>query len=106
MLAAMDGLRTLTYVDSAGRKLAVQLPDEAPDSEAKYGIPLGPPPLKTLGLPIQIEVRLNNELHGRGLLTRADVVRRRADVVGALMTALAVDVDKIVALYSAATAEG
>lgn len=94
-----SGLRKVTYTDSEGRKRVSLLPANAGDEEAENGIPVGPPRLDTLELPLEIEVRLNNELFHRGILTGSDALRRRAEVVAALQSALKVDAGRIVDLY-------
>ena len=75
------------------------MPDGAPESDAPKGLIVGPPSLEPLGLPLEIEVRIHNELFYRQLLTAADVRKRRMDVIGALMSALKVDGETIVQLY-------
>jgi len=94
-------LREISYTDKRGRRFKVLLPEEAPDSMAARGIPVGPPSLKELGLPPEIEVRLHNQLHDRGLFTARDVKTRPQDVMGALMAALKVDKQRLVAVYTA-----
>jgi hypothetical protein len=78
----------------------VQLPKDAPDSEASRGVVLGPPSVDSLSLPEDISVRLHNQLHARQLFSMSDVRRRRQDVLGALMAALKVDVERVVQLYN------
>lgn len=92
--------RVTSFTDVDGRKWAVTLPDDAPDSDAPLGLLLGPPSLETLGLPLEAEVRLHNELFARRLWTLADVTRRRMDILGALQSAFKVDIGKIVELYT------
>ena len=76
------------------------LPDGVPDSDANMGMIVGPPPLTPLGLPLETEVRLHNALHDRELFTLLDVTKRREHVVGAIMSALKVDAQHIVDLYT------
>lgn len=87
------------YVDSEGRKWAVMLPDGMSEGDANKGIPLGPPSLEPLGLPLEVEVRLHNQLFGRELFTERDVKARRQHVMGAIQATLKVDVERIVQLY-------
>lgn len=87
------------YTDSYGNKTKVVIPADAPDSDAPKGIVIGPPDLDSLGLPRSIEVRLNNELFARGLLRRADVMKRPQEVFAALQAALRVDVAAVTNLY-------
>lgn len=92
-------LRRVTYTDSDGRHKVVLLPAKAIDAEAERGIPLGPPVLEELGLPLETEVRLNNELYHRGIITAKDAQRSRAEIVAALQAALKVDAGRVVELY-------
>jgi hypothetical protein len=104
----MSSLREASWEDTEGRKWAVLLPESALDSEAALGIPVGPPSLESLALPIEVEVRLHNQLFDRRLLTTRDVKNRPADVMGALLAALKVDKQRLIAVYSdgAGGAEG
>jgi len=92
-------MRQVTYTDTAGRKWQRLLPDAAPDSDARKGVPLGPPSLEALGLNHETEVRLHNALFNRGLITADDVARRPNEVAAALMSALRLDAQTIMALY-------
>lgn len=92
-------LKEVTRRDSEGRNWKVLLPENVPESEASRGIPVGPPSLQPLSLPLDVEVRLHNELFARQLYTQADVTSRRQHVAGALMAALRVDVQRLVDLY-------
>lgn len=85
-------MRRADWTDEDGRKHAVFLPDDADNTEADTGIPIGPLPLGSLGLPLSIEVHLHNELHARGVLTADDLRRRRAEAVNAIAAALKLDV--------------
>lgn len=86
---------------SGGKKTLVDIPDNAPDSHARYGIVVGPQvDLTTLGLPSDVEVRLHNELYGRGIFTYGDAKRNRAEIVSALQSVFSVDAGRIVDLYS------
>lgn len=82
-----------------GKKYKVQVPDDSEESLWQYGVVLGPPDLSSLGLPPSIEVRLHNELHLRGLISKKDLIRRMPDVAAALATALKVDAQRIAELY-------
>lgn len=88
-----------SYVDEDGRHHAVQLPEGTPEKDASLGLPLGPPNLRSLGLPMDVEVRLHNQLFSRRLFMMKDVRARRMDVFGALMGAFKVDISAIVQLY-------
>lgn len=98
--------RRASYTDDIGRRWAVDLPDGTPDSDAKMGIPVGPPSLESLGLPEEIEVRLHNQLFERHLLTERDAKRNLPAVFGALQAALRVDTGRVVAVYAAAAKGG
>lgn len=93
-------MRKVKYTDSEGRLSLRLIPDNTPDTEAIVGAIVGPPPLESLGLPKDIEVKLNNELFVRGIFTESDAIRRRSEVVAALQAALKVDAGKIVNIYS------
>lgn len=90
----------MDWTDSEGRKTRVQIPQDAPDSDASKGIVVGPPSVESLSLPQDIGVRLHNQLYARQLFSMSDVRRRRRDVLGALMAALKVDAERIVQLYN------
>ncbi len=92
-------MKTVTYTDEEGRNWVVQLPDDVPDSDARTGIPLGPPSLEDLSLPESISVVLHNELSRRRLFTSSDIKRRRAEVIDAVRTAYKVDAEKIYVHY-------
>jgi hypothetical protein len=92
-------MRETSYTDDDGRRWAVSLPDGVPESDAALGIPLGPPSLAPLGLPLDVEVRIHNQLFGRRLFTPRDVKTRRMEILGALQAALGVDIVAIAALY-------
>lgn len=95
-----------SYTDGDGRHWAVMLPDDAVVGSESMGLPLGPPSLESLGLPLEVEVRLHNQLFERGLLTERDVKARRLHVFGAVQAAFKVDVERIVQLYKTAEGEG
>lgn len=94
-------MRQAAYVDEKGRHHAVLLPDGVPDEDAAKGLPLGPPILSDLGLTEEQETRLHNQLFSRRLFTAKDVRARRIDVVGALMSSLKIDAERIVQIYLA-----
>lgn len=76
----------------------VRVPDGYED-EPEKGIVIGPPDIGILGLPLEYEVKLNNQLYDRKLFTLADV-RYRPDEIGAALRAVfRVDVLKIKSLY-------
>lgn len=93
-------LRFAMWTDPEGRKWRTAIPDAAPDHEAKRGVPAGPPSLEPLGLPLDIEVRLHNELVARKIFTYDDARKKRADVANALSSALKVDTSRIIDLYA------
>ena len=87
------------YVDDDGRKWAVKVP-EGEEDNANMGIPIGPPDLSELGLPIDVEVRLHNQLYNRGLFTLRDIRgRRQNEIFAAIQSALNVDVSKVTSLF-------
>lgn len=80
------------------------LPEELPDEKASMGLIIGPPDLSGLNLPYALMVKLHNELHARGILTKGDAMSRRQDIASALLTALRVDVGAIVDVYGVESA--
>jgi hypothetical protein len=92
-------MREVTYTDKKGFKYQVLVPDNAPDSAASKGIRIGPPDFGELDLSLRAAVRLNNDLHARGLITYKDVKSRQQEVVAALQAAFRVDAIKITELY-------
>lgn len=92
-------MKNVEYVDPKGCKYLVTLPDDAPDEHAPFGIRIGPPDLAELGLPIELEVRLNNLLYARKLLTRADVRRRKQELFAVWQSAVSVDATTLHNLY-------
>lgn len=94
------GLREVVYNDQQGRKWLRGIPEALPDWQAINGIPLGPPPLDDLGLPLEVEVRLHNQLFDRRILTERDARQRSNEVFAALQAAMRVDIQRIMAIYS------
>lgn len=92
-------MKVVRHQDPDGRRFAVALPDWEPPSAAMLGVRLGPPDLEGLGLPKDLEIRLNNQLYDRGLITARDVKSRITEVHAAWMAALKVDATTIVGLY-------
>lgn len=92
-------MREASYADEEGRQFLVALPDGFSDSDAALGVLVGPPPLGSLKLPMEIEVRLNNQLFARGIFTYAQARNRRQDLFGAWQAALRVDCDRVAMIY-------
>lgn len=93
-------MRSVKFEDSRGRWSVRELPDDAPEEHASYGIVVGPPDLSPLNLPEEVETRLNNELFHRGIITVADVNGRRRELRTAIEAALRLDVETLHALYA------
>ncbi len=87
-----------SYQDDEGRWWAVLVP-QGQEDEAHMGIPLGPPDLSSLGLPLEVEVRLHNQLFNRGLFTLRDVRRGPRDIFAAIQAAYRADVAAVTGLY-------
>lgn len=85
--------------DPSGRKTVHIVPDGAPMTTWNAGVVLGPPDLTSLNLTEELTTRLHNELFNRGIIRRSDARRQRPEVHAALMSALRIDADRIVALY-------
>lgn len=92
-------LKRVDYTDQDGRKKAVYLPEDALEEDPASGIPIGPPPLAALELPLEIEVRLNNELYHRNILTGLDALKHRDEIGRALQAALRADLDRVLTMY-------
>lgn len=99
-------LRTVEYEDPEGRKWLRGLPDGVPDTQAVIGVPIGPPPLAALGLPLQIEVRLHNQLYARGLYTEREARSKLPDLQSAISSALRVDANELLKVYQGAALDG
>lgn len=93
-------MKVVTHIDEVGRKFSVELPDNAPPEHAKFGVLLGPPDLSSLGLPLDLEVRLNNALHARGLLALRDLRRRRGELLAVWQSVLSTDIARLTSLYA------
>ncbi len=91
-------LERVEFKDEQGRKYLVEVPDGFADM-AEAGIVFGPPDLSELELPLEMEVKLNNQLYDRKLFTLADVRRRPEEIRAALMAILRIDVRRIKSLY-------
>ena len=87
------------YTDKAGRMWATQLPDNAPDTDAELGLPLGPPSLEGLNLPEELEVRLHNQLYHRRIFTYSQAKADKLNVQAAMQATLKLDVLHIVEIY-------
>lgn len=96
-------MRLTSYVDAEGRRWVVNLPNGVPDSDAHMGLHVGPPPLTALGLPLDIEVRLHNQLFSRGILKLNDAKARRPELFAALQAAYAVDGERLLTLFAEAS---
>lgn len=92
-------MRELVHTSIDGHKYKVLIPDDAPDDHSEFGVLVGPPDLSDLNLPLELEVRLNNALFNRGLLTKQDVRRRRLELVAAWQSVLSVDANRLMELY-------
>lgn len=98
-------MRRTQYIDEDGRKWAVDLPDGVSDESAAIGVPAGPPSLASLDLPLELEVRLHNQLFDRAVLTARDAKVKRESVLSAIQHALKLDVQKVIAVYNTVGAE-
>ena len=85
------------YEDEEGYWWRVRVPEGTVD--LSMGIPVGPPDLTSLGLPPDLQRRLHNQLHARGLLTRRDLRGRMVEVRAALQATYRTDAQAVTALY-------
>ena len=90
-------LKRASWIDPEGRKKVVLIPEES--DQAEMGIPVGPPDLTGLDLPLELEVRLNNELVNRGIITDIDAIRNRNEISLAIQSVLKLDVDRVLNAY-------
>lgn len=95
----MGLLHEVVYQDEEGRFWRRGLPEGVPDSEAVVGVPLGPPPLSALGLPLDVEVRLHNELFSRGIFNERQASTRLGEVIAAVQAAYRVDAHRVLAIF-------
>ena len=86
------------YTDETGRRWVTLVPPGQEDN-ASIGIPVGPPDTSTLGLPEETDIRLNNELIKRGLVTKRDIRGKSQGIFAALQAALRIDMATIANLY-------
>lgn len=98
--AAPVGLREVVYHDPQGRRWLRGIPESQPDGAAINGVPLGPPPLSDLGLPLEVEVRLHNQLFDRHILTEKEARSRANEVFAALQSAMRVDLQRVLGIYA------
>ena len=99
-------MKQADWTDGRGRKYRVILPDEANETEAPMGIPLGPPDaVDFLELPEPFATRLHNTLHERGLYRARDIRKNPQAIFGALQSALKVDVHLLMQAYAEAEME-
>ena len=85
------------YVDDEGRHWAVLMPEGHEHPE--MGIPFGPPDLASLDLPLDVEVRLHNQLFNRQLYTLRDVRRDPDGIKASIQAAYRLDFQRVTGLY-------
>lgn len=95
-------LKKVSYTDPEGRLKLVLLPDSESEENAEIGVPVGPPDLSELDLPTELEIKLNNELFNRGILTAQDALRRRSEISAAIQYVLKLDTERIINIYAGA----
>lgn len=98
----MTQLKRVYHQDNEGRKFIYMIPETAPESHAEMGVLLGPPSLEELDLPLQLEVKLNNALFARNIITPEDA-RNTELIRDAILGALKLDAQKIASLYRGET---
>lgn len=75
------------------------IPEDAPDADGVIGIPVGPPDISFLNYPLDVEIRLHNELVHRGLLTERDLRGRMPELSAALLAAWGADAHRVADAY-------
>lgn len=95
-------MREISY-ENDGRWYRVRLPDTVPDSDAIYGIVVGPPDITSLGLPTDVATRLHNQLYSRHLFTLKEATSRSNELFAAWQAALRVNVQQLLNLYTEST---
>lgn len=95
-------LKDVFYSDDEGRRWRTKIPADAPETDAPFGIPAGPPSLAALELPLELEVRLHNELCNRGLFDLRALRRHRDEASNAIKAALKINVDRLMTAYHVA----
>ena len=101
MTTSSSRLVKTSFTDDTGRMWMVLVP-EGSEKDGHQGIPVGPPDTSGLGLPEEIDVRLNNQLFHRGLFTWRDVKRDQVQVTAALQAALKISATSILNLFKEA----
>lgn len=91
-------LKRTEYIDAEGRKKVVLLPEDSKE-DPSIGIPIGPPSLTDLGLPLETEVRLSNELYHRNILTPQDALKHRDEILRAIQATLRIDAEVLLGVY-------
>lgn len=93
-------MKLVDYEDANGRKFRVEVPDDAKDDEAEFGIPVGPPPIVDfLKLPEPIATQLHNELHRRGIWNEEVIRKSPGALLGAIQAVMRVDAQIIHQAY-------
>lgn len=89
-------MKIVDYIDERGRKLRVELPDGAPDTDAPMGIVIGPlEVVDQMNLPEPFATRLHNALFDREIFRSIDIQRKPGAVQGAIQSALSLDTASI-----------
>lgn len=103
-VAATVEMKTVTYTAPDGRMYLSLLPASAPDDHIPMGVKLGPPDelMEIAGWSEEVKVRLHNELFARGIYTFALARRKRHEITAAVMAALRVDTEVIMAMLAKA----
>lgn len=99
-------MKLTIWTDPSGRRWRRGIPDGAPDREAEYGVPAGPPDLEDLvlaaGWPENLAIALHNQLADRELWD-AEALKRKGGhkaLMPAILGALRIDAGQIAAAYA------
>ena len=99
-------MRFVIWTDPSGRRWRRGIPDAAPDSEAEYGVPAGPPDLEDIALAAgwseELAIALHNQLADRELWD-ARALRQKGghkSLTPAIMGAMRLDAGSVAAAYA------
>ncbi len=96
-----EAVKPVKFTDPSGRQFVTAIPDDAPDSHADMGVPIGPPDLSELKPPADWSLQVQNGLADAGILTYKDFRRNRMAVRGVLNRVMNDQIRELEAIYRA-----